>query len=184
MKALAKVHEQRELIDQNQLAGSSYRPNRRDAGEVALKQSKFFGSPPRELDWLPGKTKAGRVLAQRNVDRLNDVHDNLIELEKMSDLQPKAAKVMAKDCRQTVKAIMDECSTPEADVPEDKGQSSAQSAAKLLGQISGDPVVLKRFHDATGAMLEVQKSDKLVAQYRKAINKKTPAPQNGSAGKR
>ncbi len=128
--------------------------------------------------------KAGRVLSQRNVDRLNDVHDNLIELEKME--LPKTAKVMCKDCRLTLKAVMDEASTPEADVPEDK--ASEPKAAPITTEaaiqcvLSSDPVVLKRVRDAADAMLEVQKSDKQVAQYRKAT-KRTPAPSNGSAGK-
>ncbi len=163
VKALAKVHEQRELINQNQLAGSSYRHNRR-----AFKNVVVTGV----------LAKAGRVLAQRNVDRLQDVHDNLVELEKMTDLQPKAAKVMAKDCRLTVKAIMDECSKPDADTPE---ETSTDAAVKSILS-TGDPVKLKRIRDAADAILEVQKSDKQVAQY-KQLAKKTPAPRNVSAVK-
>jgi len=77
VKAVEKIHSQRELIDQSQLAGSNFRNNK----DCSTKVKEYMRSlPTLHLKSLLAKSateKAGRVLSAANLKMLQDCYDDL-----------------------------------------------------------------------------------------------------------
>lgn len=135
VKALAKVHEQRELITSNQLAGSSYRPRRaaapgtKSAGEVVVDVSAVGVE---EL-----LAKAGRVLSTRNYTKLKECCDDMDELLGMELSRP--AKALCERIKRTMDEIIDEA-TPEEDAPEEA--EAKQPSQPVLDPLRAAEVLL------------------------------------------
>jgi hypothetical protein len=171
VKALEKVNEQRELITAGQLAGSSYRPGRRatmtlvktadGSASIDTNASQGSGAPD---------TKGGRVLSQRNYDKLQGVHDDLAEIAKMEDC-PRPAKALAKSAMAAVKEIMAEA-TPPQEEPEQKAAAHVTDldAFRIL-LASKNPELIARAHKALGAFIEVARKDAKAEAYRKTITR-------------
>ena len=162
VKALAKVHEQRELINTNQLAGSSYRPRR----EAPVPATKSVGSATVEI---AVDIKAGRVLSTRNYNRLKECLDDVDELLAMELSRP--AKAMCERIKRTMAEIMDEA-TPAEDAPEEAEPKAADpmAAAEVLLS-SEDPVMLERVRHAIDTVLKSHRAANKAAKMKKLLRR-------------
>jgi DNA polymerase III delta prime subunit len=188
VKALEKVNEQRELITDRQLAGNSYRlrsaklagnkslePFVLDAlGEPilpklihgireryaeGLKASEPFMVDLAEWDAVEGlMTKAGRVLSQRNYDKLHECLDDMDELIGME--MPRPAKAMCERVKRAIEEILDGAK-PDEQEPEEtadaKNMGPLEAAQLVLD--SDDADLLAGMRNAIDAVLRVKRAD-------------------------
>jgi hypothetical protein len=197
VKALEKVHEQRELITQGQLSGSSYRPRRaaqvNEAVREALGQKAMLtheqraeivrqvresysglkGGEPVDLDMADFEqidVKAGRVLSQRNYDKLAECIDYLDDLEAMDLGRP--AKAMCEKIKRTIGEIL-EGATPDEQEPEETAAAKAieplEAAQALLE--SNDANLLSGVRNAIDAVLRVHRADAKATKFKKLLRR-------------
>lgn len=174
-RALEKIEKQRSLIDSEQLAGSHYRPSRREA-DVALEKGM------RQIDWgdrLQAQqqrrgededsdggedTKRGRSISKRNLKTIKEVADDLEDLAAM-DLS-RAAKALAERGHRKLKDLIDKAE-PATDEDDDGKSSTIEAAQQVLE--CGDSRMLERMRRSIVAILEAEDRDREVAEYRELM---------------
>lgn len=131
-KALAKVHEQRELISSHQLSGSRYKMTSRMRQQPIL--TKHFFAPSRNAAWVKQVTvgfKAGRVLSAKNQGLIEDAKGDADDIAGMNEL-PRSARALAKECSGKLGKVLTALARPDDPAGEEKTPGTSLSAIDQL----------------------------------------------------
>jgi SpoVK/Ycf46/Vps4 family AAA+-type ATPase len=160
-KSVDKIVQQRTLIDAVQLRGSQYTPHRRELLDACAKAYAGGRSGLR--------TKAGRVLSQRNMESLSEC---LADLEELADVDgmPRKATALVDRCKkrlgdviQSAKPMTEDGSRPDAKPKE----GSKEIVGEYLAEASSADLKLVR--NIVDARLQVEAQQQLADTYRALV---------------
>ncbi len=183
IKSLEKIEEQRSLIDQTQLAGSQYKPSKREC-EVSEKQlidhynrKHASGGMFTLEEFMEGLgSKAGRVISARHLATLKTVHSDLEEMRDM-DKVPRAAQAICESCITKLGGVIKAADKPmddDEDKPkpdEEKPKSAVQPTAEEAAEVllgSADDELLKHIHDTIETLLAIEQQNEKAREYRES----------------
>jgi hypothetical protein len=157
--ALAKIEQQRSLIDSDQLAGSHYRPSKDELSvqtKTLIIQNTITEQPT---------PKAGRMLSAANLRALNDVRDDIKEVSGMDGL-PRAGSALCDRCVARLQTVID-AATPADDEKPKEVVNMEQAVRSFLTE--ADAAKLHAVRRAVDALIAANESERRSEEYRQLL---------------